>query len=61
VPDGTRDKGKNDQPGTITFTGKLFGETDLLTLAHVYQQSNTAHLKRPPLDKLLAKTSDENG
>jgi Asp-tRNA(Asn)/Glu-tRNA(Gln) amidotransferase A subunit family amidase len=61
VPDGTRDKGKNDQPGTVTFTGKLFGETDLLMLAHAYQQSTTAHLKRPPLDMLLAKESTEKG
>lgn len=53
VPDGTRDKGKNDQPGTVTFTGKLFGETDLLTLAHAYQQVTTAHLQRPPLDKFV--------
>jgi Asp-tRNA(Asn)/Glu-tRNA(Gln) amidotransferase A subunit family amidase len=61
VPDGTRDKGKNDQPGTITFTGQLFGETDLLALAHAYQQVTTAHLQRPPLDMLLAKTANENG
>jgi Asp-tRNA(Asn)/Glu-tRNA(Gln) amidotransferase A subunit family amidase len=61
VPDGIRDKGKNDQPGTVTFTGKLFGETDLLTLAHAYQQATTAHLKRPPLDRLLTKESDEKG
>jgi Asp-tRNA(Asn)/Glu-tRNA(Gln) amidotransferase A subunit family amidase len=53
VPDGTRDKGKNDQPGTITFTGKLFGETDLLALGHAYQQSTSAHLLRPPLEKFL--------
>jgi Asp-tRNA(Asn)/Glu-tRNA(Gln) amidotransferase A subunit family amidase len=61
VPDGLRDKGKNDQPGTITFTGKLFGESDLLTLAYAYQQSTTAHLKRPPLNELLAKESNEKG
>src|SRR6185369_7414915 len=53
VPDGIRDKGKNDQPGTITFTGKLFGESDLLSLAHAYQQSTVAHLQRPPLEKFL--------
>ncbi len=53
VPDGTRDKGKNDQPGTISFTGKLFGESDLLALAHAYQQQTDAQLKRPPLEKFL--------
>ncbi len=54
VPDGTRDKSPSDQPATITFTGKLYGETDLLALAHAYQQMSGAHLRRPPLEKLLA-------
>jgi Asp-tRNA(Asn)/Glu-tRNA(Gln) amidotransferase A subunit family amidase len=53
VPDGNRRNGKNDQPGTITFTGKLFGESELLALAHAYQQASGAHLRRPPLEKLL--------
>jgi Asp-tRNA(Asn)/Glu-tRNA(Gln) amidotransferase A subunit family amidase len=53
VPDGTRERGKNGQPGTITFTGKLFGESDLLALAHAYQQASGAHLKRPPLETLF--------
>lgn len=55
VPDGDRDKSPNNQPGTITFTGKLFGESDLLALAHAYQQISGAHLRRPPLEKLLAE------
>jgi Asp-tRNA(Asn)/Glu-tRNA(Gln) amidotransferase A subunit family amidase len=49
VPDGEREKSTSGQPGTITFTGKLFGESDLLALAHAYQQTTTAHLRRPPL------------
>jgi Asp-tRNA(Asn)/Glu-tRNA(Gln) amidotransferase A subunit family amidase len=60
VPDGTRDKSPSDQPGTITFTGKLFGETDLLALAHAYQQASGAHLRRPPLEKLLAAKQSES-
>jgi Asp-tRNA(Asn)/Glu-tRNA(Gln) amidotransferase A subunit family amidase len=54
VPDGTRERGANGQPGTITLTGKLFGEADLLALAHAYQQASGAHLLRPPLENLLA-------
>jgi Asp-tRNA(Asn)/Glu-tRNA(Gln) amidotransferase A subunit family amidase len=54
VPDGTRAGSKTEQPGTVTFTGKLFGESDLLALAHAYQQVSGAHLRRPPLNKLLA-------
>jgi Asp-tRNA(Asn)/Glu-tRNA(Gln) amidotransferase A subunit family amidase len=53
VPDGDRRDGKNEQPGTVTFTGKLFGESELMALAHAYQQSSGAHLRRPPLAKLL--------
>lgn len=47
LPDGERTG--EGQPGTITFTGKLFGETDLLALAHAYQQATGAHLRRPTL------------
>jgi Asp-tRNA(Asn)/Glu-tRNA(Gln) amidotransferase A subunit family amidase len=53
VPDGDRRNSKNEQPGTVTFTGKLFGESELLALAHAYQQASGAHLRRPPLEKLL--------
>ena len=54
VPDGERPESPTGQPGTITFTGTLFGESKLLALAHAYQQASGAHLKRPPLDKLAA-------
>jgi Asp-tRNA(Asn)/Glu-tRNA(Gln) amidotransferase A subunit family amidase len=54
VPFGDRDAKNNKQPGTIAFTGRLFGETDLLSLAHSFQQATGAHLRRPPLDELLA-------
>jgi len=54
VPDGDRRGSTSGQPNTIAFTGKLFGETSLLSLAHAYQQASGAHLRRPPLEKLLA-------
>jgi Asp-tRNA(Asn)/Glu-tRNA(Gln) amidotransferase A subunit family amidase len=54
VPDGDRRGSTSGQPDTITFTGRLFGETALLALAHAYQQASGAHLRRPPLEKLLA-------
>jgi Asp-tRNA(Asn)/Glu-tRNA(Gln) amidotransferase A subunit family amidase len=50
IPFGDRDGSKTKQPGTIAFTGRLFGETDLLSLAHAFQQATGAHLRRPPLD-----------
>jgi Asp-tRNA(Asn)/Glu-tRNA(Gln) amidotransferase A subunit family amidase len=36
-------------PTSITFTGRLFGETELLTVAKAYQDATGHHLKRPPL------------
>ena len=33
----------------IMFTGKLYGETELLALAHAYQQATDFHLRWPPL------------
>jgi len=39
-------------PQSVTFTGRLFGETDLLAVAHAYQQATGDHLRRPPMEKL---------
>ena len=52
LPDGDRAGSKSGQPGTITFTGQLFGESKLLALGHAYQQASGAHLKRPKLEPL---------
>jgi Asp-tRNA(Asn)/Glu-tRNA(Gln) amidotransferase A subunit family amidase len=59
VPDGDREKSDSHQPGTISFTGKLFGEADLLSLARAYQLASGAHLRRPPLAAALAKSPSE--
>ncbi len=45
LPNGFR---PNGTPTGLTFTGKLFGEADLLTLAKTYQDATDHHLKRPP-------------
>ena len=34
-------------PTSISFIGKLFGETELLAVAHAYQRATDFHLKRP--------------
>jgi Asp-tRNA(Asn)/Glu-tRNA(Gln) amidotransferase A subunit family amidase len=60
VPDGTRRDSPNDQPGTVTFTGRLFGESELLALAHSYQRLTGSHLRRPPLEKLLEAKQHAN-
>jgi Asp-tRNA(Asn)/Glu-tRNA(Gln) amidotransferase A subunit family amidase len=36
-------------PTALQMTGKLFGEPELLLLAHAYQARTDHHLKRPPL------------
>lgn len=59
VPAGERTGSESGQPGTLTFTGALFGETKLLMLAHAYQQESGAHLKHPPLEKFLAAKPKE--
>ena len=44
LPHGFRDDGT---PVSLTFLGKLFGEADMLRVAHAYQQATSFHLKRP--------------
>jgi len=39
---------KSGTPTALTFTGKLFGETELLTVAKAYQDATAHHKKRPP-------------
>ena len=49
IPDGFRSSGDDRVPYSITFTGKLFGESNLLALAHAYQQETGIHLEHPRL------------
>ncbi len=49
LPNGFREQDGVSTPTSIKFTGKLFGETALLALAHAYQQATGFHLQRPQL------------
>jgi Asp-tRNA(Asn)/Glu-tRNA(Gln) amidotransferase A subunit family amidase len=49
LPNGFSKRGKTETPYAITFTGRLHGETELLALAHAYQQATGFHTRRPPL------------
>ncbi|MGI8978774.1 MAG: amidase [Pirellulaceae bacterium] len=60
LPDGQRKDSKSGQPGTLTFTGRLFGESKLLALAHAYQEASGAHLKRPPLELMPAEKEEKS-
>lgn len=55
LPNGFR---KNGTPTAMTFTGKLFGETDLLTLAKAYQDATDHNKKRPPEETWVVEKKD---
>lgn len=59
LPDGFRDDNGRDRPGSLTFTGRLFDETTLLSVALAYQQATTTHLKRPPLERYREEDAAE--
>ena len=46
IPNGFNEK---NEPTSITFTGKLFGETETLLVAKAYQDSTNFHTKHPVL------------
>jgi len=49
LPTGYRKAGDTELPYSITFTGRLYGETELLAVAHAYQQATGHHLRHPSL------------
>ncbi|HUG66122.1 MAG TPA: amidase [Pirellulaceae bacterium] len=49
LPNGFDQKGVVRTPHAITFTGKLFGETNLLAVASAYQQATGFHREHPAL------------
>lgn len=42
-----------EAPGAITFTGKLYGETELMAVASAFQKATGTHLRRPNMTKLF--------
>ena len=52
LPNGFRKRNGIETPTAITFTGRLYGESDLLAVAHAYQQATGYHLRHPPMEKL---------
>jgi Asp-tRNA(Asn)/Glu-tRNA(Gln) amidotransferase A subunit family amidase len=49
LPNGFRSS--DGTPTSINFLGKLFGESEVLSVAHAYQQATEFHLKRPTLEE----------
>jgi Asp-tRNA(Asn)/Glu-tRNA(Gln) amidotransferase A subunit family amidase len=56
LPSGFR---KDGTPTALTFTGKLFGESTLLTVAKAYQDATGHHLKRPPQETWVVEKKDD--
>ena len=59
LPNGFNKSGDVETPTAIAFTGRLFGETDLLVVAHAYQQATGHHLKRPPMDRVTPENAEK--
>ena len=55
VPNGFAKRNEVEMPQMLVFTGRLYGETELLALAHAYQQATGFHLKHPAMEKLKAE------
>lgn len=60
VPNGFTKRDGAEVPESITFTGRLHGESELIAVAHAYQQATGHHLKRPPMEK-VSKEAMERG
>jgi Asp-tRNA(Asn)/Glu-tRNA(Gln) amidotransferase A subunit family amidase len=58
MPHEFRKNGMIETPTSVTFTGRLYGETELLAVAHAYQQATGHHLRRPPMERVTAENAD---
>lgn len=45
-------------PEAITFTGRLYGETELLAVAKAYQEATGHHTKHPDMSQVTVENSD---
>ena len=50
LPNGFQKRGGMETPVALTFTGRLYGETELLALGHAYQQARGFHLRHPAME-----------
>jgi Asp-tRNA(Asn)/Glu-tRNA(Gln) amidotransferase A subunit family amidase len=58
LPNGFRTT--DGTPTSITLTGALWAESELLAAARAIQRETDFHRRRPPLDDWLAKNPAEN-
>ena len=55
IPNGCRVTEEAELPFSITFSGRLYGESELLAVAHAFQQATGVHLRRPPMGNPAAE------
>ena len=59
LPNGLVRAGKDAEvPTALTFTGRLFGESELLAVAKAYQEATGHHLKRPDMSKVTKENAE---
>jgi Asp-tRNA(Asn)/Glu-tRNA(Gln) amidotransferase A subunit family amidase len=59
LPFGRRGQKEDDQPSTLVFTGRLYGETELLAFSHAFQRQFEHHTLRPPIERWLAEAQKQ--
>ena len=58
LPCGFTGRKAGPLPQAVTFTGRLFGETELLTVTKAFQDATDHHTKRPPVDKVTKENAE---
>ncbi|MFP6678509.1 MAG: amidase [Pirellulaceae bacterium] len=59
IPFGRRGKIEDEQPSTLVFTGRLYGETELLAFSHAFQRQFEYDKQRPPLERWFVEAQKE--
>jgi Asp-tRNA(Asn)/Glu-tRNA(Gln) amidotransferase A subunit family amidase len=57
LPNGFRKNNNIEQPFSITFSGRLFGESELLAVGIAYQHATGHHLKHPDMAKVTVEAA----
>jgi Asp-tRNA(Asn)/Glu-tRNA(Gln) amidotransferase A subunit family amidase len=57
LPNGFRKAGEREVPTALTFTGRLYGEAELLAVAAAYQRATGHHLRRPPMERVTPENA----
>ncbi len=59
LPNGLRrGTGGVETPTSLTFTGRLWGESELLAVAKAYQDATGHHLRRPDMTRVTAENAE---